>query len=160
METPELAEYIKNLVTSNLTTIRTDITLQSILDLEAKNALDPSALFEDEASAPGIYICPVVDEYSMEKSDKRGQAMALAYDMVIAMILLVPFTTAFQGDVAPWDEVKQILKFRAKLERFIGLQDYGKHPLVNMEAAPPMETKLGQRKFIGITEYMFDGKSC
>ena len=152
-----LARQIATALEADLPTLKGPQQYKSVESLKVKIAVDPTGFIEKQHD--GIYIVPMTNEYLIAESLGRGRPKTLNIHPVIGMIMLVSYISTSSGDVGEWDESEDIMDFRERLERHIATTDWGFN-LRDVVSEPPMEAKLDQRNFMGVTEFTFEGFSC
>lgn len=126
-------------------------------DVLLKKALDPST--ELSGSDGKILVVPVVAEYDLEASNKRGDIKQLCKKPRVAVVLSYPFdTTDSTGlDVSSWAEVTKILNLREEIDEYV-LNQIDSIELADTE--PPQELLLDKRWFLSMTEFYFERLVC
>lgn len=125
---------------------------------QARIALDPSTMFSD--GTRGLWVSPVVTNYLLNDSSKRGvNIISVHKTAIISVILSIPFNTFKENDVGTWEEVKKVLDLRENIDSYI-LKHVWAQPLKEIVAEPPIEIELNQRWFLSITEFTFEGMAC
>jgi hypothetical protein len=127
--------------------------------LEAKPSLDPIVAMERGES--GLFIVPVVMNYSRSESMGRRQIISLSNQPLVAITMTIPFTEKdLRGvDVSSWEEVKKVLGLRERIDRYVLGKNWGWN-ITDIEADPPQEVQLKNRWFVSMTEITFDYQSC
>ena len=127
--------------------------------------LDPDQIIH--ASKRVIFILPILLKPILKDSGARtrGRKQVL-YELLIASVLIVPFSTFRKGDVAEWDEVKDVLNLRESLEANIMGTDFKNstfnlgYSLLDCEPSEPVEIELNSRNFVANTDYTFEIAKC
>lgn len=127
--------------------------------VEAKTVLDPVHMFEKEQK--GLYIVPVVAQYSRQASLGRQKIISLAKQPFIAICLSTRVQEPdFTGlDIASWEEVKKVLDLREEVDEYILKQDWG-ITIGEITTEPPQEIPLQRRWILSVTEIEFEGFRC
>lgn len=135
--------------------------------IQAYPALDP--VVQMEAGKQGLWIVPIVCNYSVDSSHKRGTGgrgqtasiKSLSRMPSVSLCLSVPFQTNDTAgiDVGSWPEVKKLLELRERIDAYAARASWGFN-IMSIEADPAQEVSLKQRWFLTVTEIIFDGQTC
>lgn len=128
-----------------------------LINLPFRLTLDP--LVDMENGTEGTYIVPIVNEYDLGQSNKRGTVKQVAASPRVAVVIARPFAARDSAgiDVSTWAEAKLMLQYREQVELTIlrGLPD-----LQAMEPEAPLETTFDKRWFMAVTEVTFNEVQC
>lgn len=124
----------------------------------AEKCLDPQVLME--ARTNKLFIMPLVTNFEMGESLKRGQVQSISSTLVFGVTLLIPFSEFDKNDVTSWNEVKKVLELREKLDLFVIRQNWGDYNLDSVDPQPPVEIELAQRTFMSTTEFVYRTQIC
>ena len=126
------------------------------LELDLHLALDPLANIE--SGVQGIFVVPIVVDYNVENSNKRGNIKQLVKNPRIAVTIARPFAArdSVGLDVSSWAEVTKILDLRELIDEAVAkLPD-----VIGVDAEPPLETTYDKRWYLSVTEFYFDQVQC
>lgn len=134
-------------------------TIKVPADIKVAAKLDPDEIYECKERS--IYIQPVVSMFNLNDSNKRGsRVQALAVDDIFTVNILIPFKTFGSKDVAGWDEVKDVLDLREKLETLVLKNIPAGYALQEFNQEPPIEINLKERTFLTSTEVILRRQKC
>lgn len=127
--------------------------------------LDPDQIVNSTKRT--IFILPVLLRPIVKDSGGRGRGKKqVLYELLVASVLVIPFSTFRKGDVAEWDEVKTVLNLREELESHIMGTDFKNstfnvgYTLLNCEPEEAVEIELNSRNFVANTDYTFEITRC
>lgn len=154
-----LAELIE-LVTDTMNTSNPNVwgTYKVPGYVTAEKCLDPQELMESRTKR--LFIMPLVTNFEMGESLRRGQVQSISSTLVFGVTLLIPFSEFDKKDVTTWNEVKKVLELREKLDLFVIRQKWGDYNLDSVDPQPPVEIELGQRTFMSTTEFIYRTQIC
>jgi len=143
--------------TNEIYTLLAALSSSDRMTLTVYRKLDPLAEMED--GVEGIFVVPIVNDYNLDTSNKRGNVKQLTSSPRIAVVVARPFAARDSSglDVSSWEEVENVLNLRERLDLTVirGVTD-----LMSVEADAPTETMFDKRWFMSITEFYFDAISC
>lgn len=126
-------------------------------DLVLKRALDPST--ELQGASGKLLVIPVVAEYDLASSNKRGTLQQLVKKPRVAVVISYPFDTVDNTgfDVSSWDEVTKILNLREEVDEYLlsTLDD-----IETADTEPAQELLLDKRWYLSMTEFYFENVVC
>lgn len=127
--------------------------------VKAVGVLDPSVALE--SGTKGLYVIPVVTDFSLESSLGRQRRFALNGKITINTCLALPFQTADEAgfDVSSWEEICKVLTLREEIDKFLISQEWG-YTVEEVTPSPAQEINLKRSWFLGVTEYVFDSMVC
>lgn len=127
--------------------------------VEAVVALDPINFRENLNE--GLFIVPVVSQYSREGSQGRRGLVKLSKQPVISLVLSLRYCENSDDgiDVSSIEEVTQYLNLREEIDEYILGQDLGVG-ISNINAEAPQNTALDTKWFLSLTEIEFDVVGC
>lgn len=129
---------------------------QGSLELDLHLALDPLANIE--SGIQGIFVVPIVVDYNVESSNRRGTIKQLVKNPRIAVTIARPFAARDSAglDVSSWGEVVKILDLREFIDEAVA-----KLPnVMGVDPEPPLETTYDKRWYLSVTEFYFDQVQC
>jgi len=118
-------------------------------------ALDPSQVFESSTS--GIWIIPVIVGYNLAQGLRRGEIKTINKQIRISVAISTPFSTIQTGDISSWAEITTLLNFREAIDERIILSTT---KILEIEAMEAMDVMQGQRWFLSVTDFVYEGLSC
>jgi hypothetical protein len=130
------------------------------LGLEAVVAIDWVVVLNQ--SGIKVILSPELNQYNIEASPGRGgRKININVTKYVHLIIGKNFESlADTNDIAPWDELKQLLDIRELIELFmIRNQPLGVQ-LTSVEAQPVDEQQLDYRNFNTITSFGYEASEC
>ena len=153
MRLTELAETIRDYLNTTPGEWDQGLGLEALVAIDWVNAL----------KQPGIQviISPELNQYTIDNSAGRKRIITLDTIKYIHLIIGKTFESLPNtDDVAPWDELKQIIDLREDLESLlIGNWPLGTQ-LVDVETQPIDEQQLDYRNFNALTSFGYQVPKC
>lgn len=157
----ELAEQIAATINAAPPVTWTDLSVGVSTDdyVEAKPALDP--INKRGNPTVGLYVLPVVLQFSRDSSQGRQQIVKLSKQPVISICLSIPLKENSEDgiDVTSWAEVKQVMNLREEIDAYVLKQAWNVN-ILSITSEPPQEVALDTNWFLTVTEIEFEGWSC
>lgn len=157
----DLAENVANVINAAPDDTWSDLKVgtESTDYVKAVPALDP--ITKRSKAVKGLYVLPVVLQFSRDSSQGRQQIVKLSKQPVISICLSIPIAESSTDgiDITSWEEVKQLLNLREEIDTYVLKQPWT-HNILSITAEPPQEIALDVNWMLTITEIEFEGFSC
>ena len=126
--------------------------------VSAENCLDPEVV--RQSSTKRLLVMPLFTDLNMDGTLRRGRMQSIQPVLNLSLTLLIPFEEFSTKDVTHWNEVKNVLDLRERLDLFIMRTVWGEYNLNSVNPMPPVEIELNQRNFLSSTEFTFSTQIC
>lgn len=153
MRLTELAETIRDYLNTTPGEWDQGLGLEAIVAVDWVNAL----------KQPGIQviISPELNQYTIENSSGRKRIITLDTTKYVHLIIGKTFESLPDtDDIAPWNELKQIIDLREDLELLLISNWPPGTQLINVETQPIDEQQLDYRNFNALTSFGYTVPSC
>jgi hypothetical protein len=127
-------------------------------DPPVKIAFDPHRKMEDETFR--IFVIPDVYEMNIGGSLKRSKVIALHKTIYITVSFSKKFVGIDDDDIAPWDEVKELMDYREDLCIYLCQQQYTDAELREAELNIIDDPEKNNRQFLSFLTMGFQTSAC